>query len=261
MRILFALFLSYYCLFAQVKNVSVVYDVSYGIFGKMGEAKTKVTTHKDRYSINVKAYATGVAKYMSGNLVETYESKGVVLSNKFIPEVFTKVTKKDDKIKTKKYTFDYKNKVIKLVTTTKEKTYTNNIDLNNLHKEREFEWKTSKKLETVKYWADEDILSLFFNISNYVVDYDKSSVQSIQTIGAGKSNNGKVDIIVPQGEDRKEIEDILDQKSKILIVKIYKDIFMSKSGELYIALNNNGICSTSVLKDVLFFGDVVGKIR
>ena len=43
-------------------------------------------------------------------------------------------------------------------------------------------------------------------------------------------------------------------------VLLNKRIFASKNGEMYIDLNDDGICTNAVLKDVLMFGDIRGKM-
>jgi hypothetical protein len=247
MRFVFIFLFFYVNLFATINNTSVKYDISYGIFGKLGQSDATITTKKDNsYKIDVKAYATGFAKILSGGLSETYQSYGEFKNGKFKPNFFKKITAKNDKIKTYEYNFDYKNKKILYKKTTKEKKYTQMIDINNPNKKRQFKWETTTKQSYLNFWANEDILSLFFNVKYYMKDKTK---QSIRAVGAGTSRKGLVDIIIPKGE------------KDILIVKIYKKIFGSKQGELYITLNKDGICKTAILKDVIFFGDIVGKLQ
>jgi hypothetical protein len=244
-------------LIAEVKNTSAIYDISYGIFGKLGESEAKITLNQDQYSINMKAYATGFASYLSGGLVETYFSKGFYTNNKFQPTYFKKVTSQRDKTKTHEYYFDYEKQQVKYFYTKKYKELEDPMSV----LEKKFIWKIQKENKVLDYWASEDILSLFFNIKHYIKDFSKEYKKSILTVGAGKSRGGKVDIEIPHIDKREDLQETLGQKENILIVKIYKDIFTSQKGELYISLNDEGLCNQAILKDVVMFGDIVGRLQ
>ena len=58
----------------------------------------------------------------------------------------------------------------------------------------------------------------------------------------------------------KKIKRLLKANGHILVVIINQKIFSSKRGELYINLDDDGICTSAVLKDVIFFGDIRGKL-
>lgn len=250
--------------FANIKNADVIYDISYGIFGKLGVSTATIKTKKDNsYTIDMKAQATGFAKYLSGELVEIYKSTGRYENNRFKPDYFKKTTKQHDKTKIVEYKFNYTTKKILLTSTIIEKKYENidELDLLTSHFDKEFTWETTTTKRQLEYWANEDILSLFFNINFYIKDVNKQTEKSIITVGAGSSRGGKIDIEVTVGEDKKAIADILETNKNILIVRIYKDIFTSKNGELYISLNEKGLCNRAILKDVLFFGDVIGDLQ
>ncbi len=265
LKFLFLLILSVCISSANIKNADATYEISYGIFGVMGKANATIKTDKNNnYTIRVKAYATGFSKILSGNLVETYLSKGKFVNNRFQPYYFQKVTKQNDKIKTYQYKFDYNKKIINLTYTKKYKDYTqDDIErlLNPSNSSDDYVWRTKTTKSVVKYWANEDILSLFFNIKHYISNINQTGIKQIKAVGAGSKRHGQVDIIVPDKKQQQEIANLLGQTQNILIVKIYKDIFSSKNGELYLSLRPDGICNKSLLKDVLFFGDVIGKLK
>ena len=232
--------------FANGLNIKTSYDVSYGIFGHLGYADAKIQTDKNNnYKIHINAYTTGLVNSLSNGLQESYTSEGIYENNRFKPYRFTKITSKKTKIKIRNFYFDYDKKQITLKKTVKK--LKNGV------------WKEEIKKETVKYWAKEDILSLFFNIKHYVKNINKSNKKSILAIGAGNSNGGKIDIEVPIGEKRETIAGYLQSDKNILIVKIYNKIFSSSNGEMFLKLDNNGLCELSILKDVLLFGDIIGK--
>jgi len=68
-------------------------------------------------------------------------------------------------------------------------------------------------------------------------------------------------LIAPTGKKLNDLRSYLGKKAgHFLIVFINQKIFASKRGELYLDLNDDGICTKAVLKDVIFFGDIRGKL-
>jgi hypothetical protein len=253
-------------IFAQVTNLNGTYEVTYGFFGKMGEAKTSIKVDEDNnYIINIKAYATGFAKSVSGGLTETYISKGKVVDGKFRPNIFTKTTIKNDKKKYYTYIFDYDKKQIIKKYERYDKVYDNNIDLSDFssYNNRTYHWKKSKENTILKFWTDEDILSLFFNIKDLIKTFPKGVKKHLVAIGAGESRDGQVEVIVPIGDEYNELKKSLEKKNnntEIFKVIIHNKLFASKTGELYISLDEDGLCDKSMLKDVFMFGDVTGTL-
>lgn len=106
--IIFIIFLS---IFSNAKTIEATYKISYGIFGELGIAKTSLETlPNNTYKIKVHAYATGIAKFLSSNKEEFYESQGVIKNNLLIPNKYITITNNDYKKRKKTYLFDYKNK-------------------------------------------------------------------------------------------------------------------------------------------------------
>ena len=78
-------------------------------------------------------------------------------------------------------------------------------------------------------------------------------------MGANKKD-GHVNIYTPKGKEAKKIRRLLEAKGHVLVVIINQKIFSSKKGELYIDIDKDGLCTTAVLKDVIFFGDITGRM-
>ena len=249
-------------LFANIKNSSVTYDVSYGFIGKLAEAKASVITEKDNsYTIKVKAYATGFSKFLSNNLKEEYKSIGKIVNSKFQPNIFTKISQTNDKYDKYTYIFNHKEKSILLEHIKKRKIYEDSTQEDDFYYNDNFSWEIGVSIKKLNFYNNEDILSLFFNIKYYMKDFKEGNTEHIVAIGSSTSRKGIVDLIVPSGKKVAELKELLGTSKNILIVKVYTNIFSSDSGELYISLNQDGICNKAVLKDVLFFGDVIGKLR
>lgn len=250
--LLLLLFLSF---FLNAKTIEATYKISYGIFGELGIAKTTLELHANKtYKIKVHAYATGIAKFLSSNKEEYYESYGVIKNNLLIPNKYITSSTNNYKKRKKIYTFDYNTNQISLEK--HEERLITKYD-ENLQKE-EF-WQTNHSNEFSKFFTSNDLLSLFFNITQVIPSFEKGNSYALKAIGANK-DNGKLDIIIPKNEAYKELEESLNTQNKKFIVAIHQKIFSSSNGELFISLNNEGFCDKAVLKDVLIFGDITGEM-
>ncbi|MFA6188116.1 MAG: DUF3108 domain-containing protein [Sulfuricurvum sp.] len=228
-------------LFAQLasgKILSATYEVSFGILQTMGIAQTQFEIKDDQtYNIYVTAKTTGIAKFLSNNRVEMYESRGIVKNGKLVPSVFVKTRQTNSNKTVKTYTFDHENKVVltQTIETKNGQSHTDN-DKND-------------------YYAQEDFLSLFFNLKNY----SKQQNYTFYAIG-GNKKDGRIDAVYPKNEELSEIKKALEMEEGTFLKVILNDrIFASRNGELLINLDSEGLCEKAVLEDVLLFGDIVGK--
>ncbi len=225
-------------IFSQIlsgKVISATYEVSYGIFQTMGVADARFETRDDdTYSIRIEARTTGIAKLLSNNRVEIYQSFGTVKNGHLIPQKYVKIRQTHSKKSTKIYTFDHTNKIV---------------------------WKEAIKngerdTEQNDFYASEDILTLFFNISSYAHGREN---QILHAIGGG-DKDGRIDVEFPKGNDLHMMKKELDRvDGDFLKVILNERIFSSAKGELLINLGSDGLCDKAVLEDVLLFGDIVGK--
>ena len=238
------------------KKMEASYDVSYGIFGRLGIATASIEIQNNKYMIKMMASATGMAKFLSNGKKEIYTSSGLVQGNTFIPQTYTKISKNNKKDIRKIYTFDHINNKISVQRTSNR--LTNTVKKGLLGEKEEKKWIKKSSVKDLKYFASNDLLSLFFNIKHIIPNLDKGNTYKLKAVGANK-NNGLINIIIPSGNEYKSLEKDLNIKSsEKFIVQINQKIFSSKKGELFISLNKFGICNKAVLKDVVMFGDIVG---
>jgi hypothetical protein len=105
-----------FLLFTQIvsgKVLSASYDVSFGVFEKLGKADMTYEVRDDQtYAIRVEAYSDGIAKALSNNRKEVYESYGTVDNGRLIPQKYIKTRQNDSKKVVKIYTFDHAKKVV-----------------------------------------------------------------------------------------------------------------------------------------------------
>lgn len=253
MRIVLIVLLFLNSVFA--KDISATYKVSFGIFGQIGTAKTSLHVEDNRYKINVLAKSTGFAAFISGGRTEFYESRGKVLNGILIPEIYKKIIQRkvnigdtfsgESKTVIKKYILIYKfNHRAKKIVATK---------IHIKGKSR------SEHSEVLKFYAKNDILSIFFNFKKLFPNLTIKKKYLLHAAGAGKKR-GDIHLFPAT---KKEFSKLLSGKLdnlKFMKVVLSDKIFASKKGELYLALDNNGICEKAVLKDVIFFGDIRGEL-
>ncbi len=218
----------------SAKVLTAKYEVSFGIFQTMGVSETRFEIKDDQtYTIRIEAKTTGIAKVLSGNRIEVYESRGTVRNGKLLPDMYSKVRKNNAKKVTKIYTFDHSNKVV---------------------------WKetiegSERNKEQYDFYASEDILTLFFNIDTYMKTRQDRVLHAI----GGSGKDGRIDVVFPNSKELREMKNELDmEEGEFLKVVLNDRIFSSANGELLINLGSDGLCDKAVLEDVLLFGDVVG---
>ena len=226
----------------HAESMHAAYKIEYGIFGKMGVSDTCFTRENGRYRIKMVAKATGLAKILSGGRVEIYESEGVVFNGHLLPKVFRKEIKRSGKKRVKSYRFDHGYRRI----TYHEKKY----------RDGKLE---SESNGTLPYYADNDILSLYFNTPTIIGDCTKPFDGFLKAVGAEK-RTGKVRIETVTGKRKKEMKALLGEASCYLKVTVYQKLFGSKGGELYLSLRSDNVVKKALLKDVVMFGDIRGKL-
>jgi hypothetical protein len=253
MRIILLFLLLVASIFA--KDLNATYKVSFGIFGQIGIAKTSLHMEDKRYKITVHAKSTGFASFVSGSREEWYESKGKITDGLFVPDTYEKIVQKkvnvskafsdESKTETNKYVLIYAfNHKTKTVIATKIKTQ---------GKEK------SEHSEKVKFYAKNDLLSLFFNFKTLFPNLDIKKRHILHAVGANK-DTGKIDIFPLS---KKDFSDLISgdlTNLKLMKVILSDKIFASKKGELYLGLNKRGLCEKAVLKDVILFGDIRGEL-
>ncbi|NPA81592.1 MAG: DUF3108 domain-containing protein [Epsilonproteobacteria bacterium] len=220
-------------------EIEAKYKVTFGLFGKVGVSTALLERNATGYHIKVTAKATGISAKLSRHRQEVYESFGKVVNGRLVPHKFIKVRKNDKKTDIRVHIFKHKDKAV----------WVEKISIENGEKQINY--------DKVKFYAKDDILTLFFNLKYYLKNFETNGEEVFYAVGANKKD-GHVNIYTPKGEEYKRIKRLLKADGHILVVIINQKIFSSKRGELYINLDDDGICTSAVLKDVIFFGDIRG---
>lgn len=235
------------------------YIVSFSVFGKIGEADVSMEEMGGRYHIHVDGYLTGMAAALGAHRHETHDSYGTVHEGVYLPDRYVKDRRSDTRDETTVYTFDHKAKTV-----TKERTkrYVRNgsrfdpaqmkiVDVSEDVKEH--------AVQAVPYYAPNDLLSLFFNVKNFLKEIPRGG-QSVQHSVGATNKKGEVLITNPNGEKRRALARLMpDNDDRLITVVVDEDIFESEKGELYLNLDDNYLAIEAMLKDVLLFGDIRAK--
>ncbi len=221
------------------------YDVEYGWFKELGDAKAALVSDGKNYHIKIEAKTKGLAKFLSRSREEAYESYGVVTSDGYLPTKFVQFKRWSDKAERTTYIFNHTAKTVQKI---KEKYEDGAL--------------TDKSSEANKYYANNDILTLYFNISDDFRSMKQGAQKVYYAVGANPKD-GRVDLIVPQGAKLGEIKDTFKgvNATSYVTVFINQPIFSSERGELWIAFNSSNDCERATLKNVILFGDIRGNLR
>ena len=153
------------------ETISAKYEISFGVFGAVGSANTRLVRQGDHYEIVMDAVAQGVAGSLSGQRRESFRSKGRIVAGLLMPDLYVhEVSRKKGKTtknERKTYAFDYARKTIKFQ---KFKGTGGELQL--------------VSDEILPYFATNDLLSLFFNFSKIPHSGDKFFVRAAGAKGA-----------------------------------------------------------------------------
>ena len=193
--------------------------------------------------IKIEAKATKIAKILSKNREEEYMSRGIVVDGILRPKIYKKIRKNSDKKIIKTYKFDDEKKIIEVFI----ERYKNNRLV-------------SKNSERLKYYAKDDILTLYFNLKKYLNERKEDNL--IFFAVGGNKEDGKVDVRLPKDKELKRLKSLFYNEGGLYIdVVIHQKIFASKEGRLHIVIDQKlGVAKRAILEDVIFFGDIVAKL-
>ena len=262
MKLLLLLLITTTLLFSQIKSGK--YDVSYGLLGDIGSTEASlIINDDDTYKITVTSHASSATKIISKNYTETLISEGKIVNSKYLPLIFKKTIERDDQIKKETFIFNHETRSVILEELKLTKVLSNfDFDDNNTSEQTknddDYSWNISGNTTNLDIYAKEDILTLFFNITNYMDDLKIYNINQVTVMGTNSKKEYTVDLIIPQKEQYKQIQKLLNTKENVLIFKLHSKVFFSESGELYVSLGKNRIAAKAILKDVLLFGKIKG---
>jgi len=220
--------------FATVDNIG--YRATFGIFGTVGTIKNKITKNTKTYEIESRVEFVGLAKLLMRGQIEHYVSKGHMVNGLMVSDTYVMTSTKKDKIVKKEYYINHKTK--------------------NVSK-RVRKWKNGKlvkdKKETLHFYAKDDLLTLYFNLGTAVTK--KGKKYHFKAVGLEKQQ-GKVQITVPsKAKQAPYVNDLGLGASLYAKALIVQRNFKNKKGDILISLAKDGYIQSTVIKDVLLYGD------
>lgn len=223
----------------QAKDIRAEYDVSYGIFGKIGTAKAVLQKGNGQYRIVIELAATGLAKRLSGGRTERHVSTGHIRNGLLVSDSYEVIRNYRRTRVVKRYEIDH----------------TKGVVMKHYQKYKKGKQVDAQK-EKLDFYAENDLLTLYFNLDRLLPDKNRPGTYVFKAVGAEKQK-GKVSVYIPSaGEKASYIKDLGKGAAWYATVIIHQKIFMSKEGRLQIAVGKDGITQTALLKDLILFGDI-----
>ena len=224
--------------FSHSKVIKIDYVGTFGIFGKVAMLKTKIKKTSKRYELVTDMELLGMAKLVLKNQDEQHISKGRIIKGLMVSDTYTVKKTSKNKKSLKEYKINHK--------------------LKNVTK-RVREWKKGKlvkdKKETLKFYARDDLLTLYFNLNNAIKNKKEGNSYLFKAVGLEKQE-GKAYITIP---NKKELptyqEDLGDSALRYAKILIHQKNFRKKKGDILLSVSQDGFIEQSVIKDVLLYGD------
>ena len=231
------IFLLYTC--SHAETIKADFDVSYGIFGKIGIANAVLKNDVKKYSIDIRLHATGLAKLLTSGRSERHISKGHIEKGLMVCDLYQVIKSHGDVQVHKEYWVDHKRKRVKKY----YKKFKNGVLV-------------SEEKTMLDFYAKDDLLTLYFNLNTAIVNKTKPHTYTFKAVGAERQK-GKVTVIIPKENNREKYKEVLGEDAVWYATAIiHQKIFSSKEGRLMLAVGEDGITNKAVLKDVIFFGDI-----
>lgn len=240
----------------------LVYDISFLWFKNAAEGSTILQRDEENYIAKLEAETKGFIGFITGYIKHLYVSRmNMVGENTGLqPYLFEKkivYRRVEEKVTT---TLDYENRIMSW-----HKTEIGEIIDEDDEEEEPILMLLSEDKEnpiplSIVYY---DILSVLYNFrTSYYGEIQKGKDFLIHTIP--EKNESEIHIHVGTREEElkfKKEEHIEDSEGYFLIIKIPKEIFKTKRGEMLIWGDKNLLPLKVIVRDYIGFGDVRGTLR
>ena len=231
--------------FSSAQVTKIDYVGTFGVFGKVAMLKTKMTKNSNRYELVTDMEVHGIAKMILDNHEEQHVSKGHIVNGLMVSDVYRVKQNRGSKKVLKEYKFDHKQKKVT---------------------KRVRKWKKGKlvkdKKETLKFYAKDDLLTLYFNLNNAIKNKKKGKRYLFKSVGLEKQQ-GKAYITIPNtAQLPKYQEDLGNTALRYAKILIHQRNFRKKKGDILLSIAKDGFIEKTVIKDVLLYGDAkIERVR
>ena len=238
-------------------DFSARYNVDVGMFGKVGYADLTFNETRDRYEMKLVAKTTGTAATLTGERMETYISKGSVVSGRYLPDTFIKIKKTTSMERVQTYHFDHIKQEITL-------------------KEDKTEWVSGSEFDPIAFKIVKQNLQQSSSMSSVLQTYNENDILSSYLNTKQRCNAEKKEYdlhAVGAHNDEKEITlSFLDGLKRTQAASS----FSKDTGNIYnlhvqaldkedttvdvlIAFDNDGHMKEAVLDDLFWVGEIKAK--
>ena len=239
---LFTLLFLFLNLSASTINMKYIGELS--LFGKVGDATMSYSNDGKNYHIKVKGGGSGIVASLTKNKRYLYESIGKVENGVLIPSKYIGTELSNSMKKVKTYTFDYKNSKTLVSTYKREMKEISTFNIHSFKYDVTNKLVESTKVETLENIYKDDMVSVFFNKRNKLLDMQKNDTKTIHAVGSKDTQSGML-VRLKKVEGGKYTYSI----------NIKKDYLDGGSEDATFVLDANNILYETKLAGILFFGD------
>lgn len=240
------IFISIFLLFSSpvlnAKNIEADYTVEFGIVGEVAKVHATLRSEQNFYTVDANVSAVGsIAKAVTDNLKERHISKGHVVNDLLVTDMYQMIKSYGVYTSTTIYRADHRKKKL----TRQYKKWRHNKQIQN-------------STVTLDYYGKDDMMTLFLNLPKHIKHRYTEKKYQFKAIGADRKN-GRVDVTILSEKSLKQMKRLLgegkegDWYSKVVM---HRKLYQSKKGELDVMIGKEGLVDKAVLKDLIFFGDV-----
>ncbi|MCJ7765219.1 MAG: DUF3108 domain-containing protein [Thiovulaceae bacterium] len=242
-------------------NTVAQYDIDFSVVGTIAKATIERVEENGNYVITLKAHTVGIAARLTKDRKESYISQGSVVGSELVTDVLVVIRETNDKATYIVYKFDHKNKTVQKDSSELKQVTSKTMDVRNMCMIETVREEFSYSSVQNDYYAENDIVSLFFNSHYYLGSMNAGEIKKVRAVGI-KTDEGELLITMPAREmttdntERKKLP-----KNDLFSIAINKDYFKNGKGELNVRLDSDGFPSKVTMNDVALYGDVVGSRR
>ena len=222
--------------FVYSYTLQATYIAKYGLLGTVAKAQGIFEKNETDYIIKTHSKLLGIAALLSHHLQNDYISVGKIKNGILYPKEYNTI-RKNSKKEVKTFYIFHKNYIQKI------RFKNGKLETNS----------------TVSYYANQDVLSLYFNLPKFIKDYNKT--YTFYALG-GRHKDGKIEVSFPKGKELKSLKKTFDNTKGIYLkANLFNKIFAGDKGILYLVINpKNWVTLRGMVKNVLKIGDLKGKL-
>jgi hypothetical protein len=260
MYIMKTLLLTFTCGMVSLFAQTAKYDVTFSLFGKIGESSVERTMDKNGYVIAVTAKTLGLAASATDNHYERYISQGTLKDGVLVPDVLTIERGDDNKVQYTVFRFDHENRIVEKDKCENKRVWENSFDVSAMKivstEKREFSYSTGEN----DYYAENDIVSLAFNGKHFLKDMKAGEIKHLSAIGVD-TDNGEVVLRSPSLKQKAHMQQVMacERDNRLFTIGVDRELFEDENGVLFVNMDPDGFPREAMMENLVMFGDVRGS--